>query len=51
MVTVSLTVAGQRVTLLNGGPAHTISPSVSFFVLLPAVADFDRLFPALADGG
>ena len=25
-------VAGQRFTLLDGGPAHTISPSVSFFV-------------------
>lgn len=51
VVTVDVTVAGQRFTLLNGGPAFSINPSVSFFVFLPTAAEVDGLVHALLDGG
>ncbi len=51
VLTVELELAGQRFTLLNGGPVFTLNPSISFFVHVDAPADADRLFAALADGG
>ena len=51
VVTVDVTAAGQRFTLLNGGPAFTINPSISFFVFLPSAVEVDGLVHALLDGG
>lgn len=51
VLTVDLTLAGQRLTLLNGGPAFKPNPSVSFHVHLPDGAAVDALHARLAEGG
>lgn len=51
VLTVDFTVAGQRFTALNGGPAFALNPSISFFVFLPSPGDVDRLYGVLHDGG
>ena len=51
VLTVDLTVAGQRLTLLNGGPSVRPNPSVSFHVHLPDAAAVDALHAALSEGG
>lgn len=48
---VEVTVAGQRLFALNGGPMFRPNPSVSFFVHEPEVDAARRQFDALADGG
>ncbi|HEX9189709.1 MAG TPA: VOC family protein [Vicinamibacteria bacterium] len=48
---IDLEVAGQRFTLLNGGPLFVINPSLSFFVHVTTADEASRLFTALADGG
>lgn len=50
VITMELDVAGQRLTLLDGGPRFRPNPSVSFFVQVDE-ADARRIFAALADGG
>lgn len=51
ILTVEAELAGQRFTLLNGGPQFTINPSISFFVHTDTPEEADRTFSALADGG
>jgi predicted 3-demethylubiquinone-9 3-methyltransferase (glyoxalase superfamily) len=51
VLTVELEVAGQRFTLLNGGPHFVPNPSISFFVHVDTPEEADRLFAPLADGG
>ncbi len=51
VLTVEIEVAGQRFTLLNGGPMFTLNPSISFFVHVERPADADRLFSVLVEGG
>ncbi len=51
VLTVDFTVAGQRFTLLNGGPNSRPNPSVSFHVHLPDAASVDALYAALGAGG
>lgn len=51
VLTVDFTVAGQRMTVLNGGPTFRPNPSVSFHVHLPDAAAVDALHGALSDGG
>jgi predicted 3-demethylubiquinone-9 3-methyltransferase (glyoxalase superfamily) len=51
VLTVELELAGQRFTLLNGGPIFAINPSISFFVHVDTADEADRLFARLADGG
>ncbi len=51
VLTVEIELAGQRFTLLNGGPMFTINPSISFFVNVATAAEVDRLFGVLAEGG
>ena len=51
VLTVEVELAGRRFTLLNGGPAFTLDPSVSFFAHVDAPADADRLWAPLAEGG
>ncbi len=43
--------AGQRFTLLNGGPIFKPNPTVSFFVRADTADEVDRLHGALSDGG
>ena len=50
-LTVDLTLADQRFTLLNGGPIFKPNPSVSFHVHLPDAAAVDVLHAALGAGG
>lgn len=51
VLTVDFTVAGQRFTVLNGGPSFRPNPSVSFHVRLPDAAAVDALHAALGEGG
>jgi predicted 3-demethylubiquinone-9 3-methyltransferase (glyoxalase superfamily) len=51
VLAVDLSIAGQRFTLLNGGPMFAPNPSVSFFVRAGGAAEVDRVFAALAEGG
>jgi predicted 3-demethylubiquinone-9 3-methyltransferase (glyoxalase superfamily) len=51
VLTVDFTVAGQRFTLMNGGPSFRPNPSVSFHVHLPDAAAVDALYAALGEGG
>lgn len=48
---VEFEVAGQRFTLLNGGPMFTPNPSISFFYVTDSVAEVDRICAGLLDGG
>jgi len=51
VMTVAFTVAGQRFTALDGGPAFTLNPSISFFVYVPSAQEVERLYHALHEGG
>jgi predicted 3-demethylubiquinone-9 3-methyltransferase (glyoxalase superfamily) len=51
VLTVDFEIRGRRFTALNGGPAFTINPTISFFAQTDSAAETDRLFSALADGG
>ena len=51
VLTVEFEVAGQRFTALNGGPHFVIGPSISFFAHVDSVADANKLFATLAEGG
>lgn len=51
VLAVEFEIDGQRFTALNGGPQFRINPSISFFVHTDSVAETNRLFGALADGG
>ena len=47
--TVSL--AGTRIILFNGGPTYTLTPAFSLMVLVDDQAELDRLWDALCEGG
>ena len=51
VLTVEFEVAGQGFTALNGGPVFSINPSISFFVHVDTVAEAERCFGQLAEGG
>jgi len=52
VLTVDLTLRGQRLQALNGGPAFHLSEAVSFVIECDGQAEVDRLWEALgADGG
>lgn len=51
LLTATLTIDGQRVMLLNGGPQYVLSPAFSFMVSVSDQAELDRLWDALLDGG
>ena len=51
VLTVDFTIAGQRFTVMNGGPSFRPNPSVSFHVHLPDAAAVDALYAALGEGG
>ena len=51
VLTVDVTVAGLRLTALNGGPSFRPNPSVSFHVHLPDADAVDALHGVLSEGG
>ncbi len=51
VLTVEFSISGQRFTALNGGPQFVLNPTISFFVFTDTVADADRVFAALEEGG
>jgi predicted 3-demethylubiquinone-9 3-methyltransferase (glyoxalase superfamily) len=51
VLTVELEIAGQRLSLLNGGPQFTINPSISFFVRVDSEEQANTLYGQLAEGG
>ena len=51
VLTVDVTLADQRITLLNGGPNFRPNPSISFHVHLPDAAAVDAVHAALGAGG
>lgn len=51
LLTVDLTLAGQRFMTLNGGPEFSFTPAVSFFVDCETKEEVERLWEAFMDGG
>lgn len=51
VLTATFRVAGQELTILNGGPGFPHSPAVSFMVNCDDQAEVDRVWEALLDGG
>jgi predicted 3-demethylubiquinone-9 3-methyltransferase (glyoxalase superfamily) len=51
LLVVTLSIDGQRVMLLNGGPHYTLSPAFSFMLTVADQVELDRLWDALLDGG
>ncbi len=50
-MTVSFRLEGQEFTGLNGGPHHSFTEAVSFFVSCETQEEVDALWSALSDGG
>lgn len=48
---VEVTLQGQRFVLMNGGPAHTLTPAASIQVHVETQDEVDALWAALLDGG
>lgn len=48
---VDFKLSGFRLLGLNGGPMFTISPSISLFVSCETVAETDRIYHQLIEGG
>ncbi len=51
VLTVEIEIAGQRFTLLNGGPIFVMNPSISFFVHADTPDEVDRVYAKLSEGG
>jgi predicted 3-demethylubiquinone-9 3-methyltransferase (glyoxalase superfamily) len=51
VMTVDFQLQGQDFAALNGGPAFTISPSISFFVNCDNLDEINRLWAKLSEGG
>jgi predicted 3-demethylubiquinone-9 3-methyltransferase (glyoxalase superfamily) len=51
VLTVIITIAGQRFCLLNGGPMFQQSEAVSFMILTEDQAETDRLWNAIVGNG
>lgn len=51
VMTVSFTLAGQPFMALNGGPAFTFNPSISFHLKCKTEAEVDALWEKLISGG
>ncbi len=50
-VVTSINVAGQSLTLLDGGPMYTPNPSISFYYLCESVEEIDRIWKAFSKEG
>jgi predicted 3-demethylubiquinone-9 3-methyltransferase (glyoxalase superfamily) len=51
VMTVAFELDGQSLVALNGGPAFSFSPAISFVVNCATQAEVDRLWDQLATGG
>jgi predicted 3-demethylubiquinone-9 3-methyltransferase (glyoxalase superfamily) len=51
LLALDLELDGQRVTFLNGGPAHQLSEAFSFTVVCETQAEIDDYWEKLGDGG
>jgi prepilin-type processing-associated H-X9-DG protein len=51
LMSATLEIEGQRLTLFNGGPSHKLSPAVSLYVNCESQEEVDRLWTQLSDGG
>jgi predicted 3-demethylubiquinone-9 3-methyltransferase (glyoxalase superfamily) len=51
ILTVEMVIADQRFTFLNGGPAFSPNPSISFFVRVATPEEAERLFGTLREWG
>jgi predicted 3-demethylubiquinone-9 3-methyltransferase (glyoxalase superfamily) len=51
VMTVTFQLEGQKFIALNGGPHHTFSPAISFFVDCETQAEVDELWEKLSAGG
>ena len=48
---VAFTLAGQRLTALNGGPQYSFTPAISFVVDCDTQEEVDRYWDLLSEGG
>jgi len=51
LVMATVRLAGLEMMLLNGGPAYTFTPAVSYFVTCPTPNDVEVIWEMLVDGG
>jgi predicted 3-demethylubiquinone-9 3-methyltransferase (glyoxalase superfamily) len=51
VLTVVFKLLGQDFTALNGGPAYSITPALSFFVSCKTEKEIDTFWERLSDGG
>lgn len=51
VLTVTTTLAGQEVILLNGGPEFNFTPAISFFVECETTEQIDKLWETLSHNG
>lgn len=51
IMTATFRLADQEFMALNGGPHHTFSPAVSFFVTCDSQSEVDHYWDLLTDGG
>ncbi len=51
VMSVSFELAGQEFMALNGGPHHSFTQAISFFVRCEDQEEVDRLWTQLSDGG
>ncbi len=51
IATITIELLGQRMTFLNGGPAHALNPAFSFSVPCPDQATIDLYWDKLIEGG
>src|SRR4051794_24836733 len=50
-IVVQFEIEGKRVMGLNGGPAFSINPSISFFVTLETNEEIEGIYNKLLEGG
>jgi predicted 3-demethylubiquinone-9 3-methyltransferase (glyoxalase superfamily) len=48
---ITAAIRGTKMMFLNGGPMYRPTPAASYFVYCGGVAEIDRIYAALADGG
>jgi predicted 3-demethylubiquinone-9 3-methyltransferase (glyoxalase superfamily) len=51
LLTISIELAGQKMTFLNGGPNHPLTDAFSFFIACETQQEIDRYWAALTTGG
>lgn len=51
VATITITLEGQEMVFLNGGPAQQLTPSFSFFVRCDTQEEIDRYWAKLLEGG